>query len=146
MYTAEETYACFFKALQTFVKRSGYGSQTSLSIDVGITEGYMSQIMTRKRQAPFSMQVALAAAAGYSYVDFLLSGRRFLSSKDPGLDFVVKDDINHIMQTIHPYFRELQKIKEIFASGEKPAIDALTATVSGLHRGLEARHKKKQTG
>lgn len=146
MYTPSETYACFIKALQTYVDREGHGVQNILALEARISEGYMSQIMNRKRRAPFNTQVNLAAAAGYPYVEFLLSGQRFLTSRDKDLDFIDDGDINHIMHTVRPYFRELQKIKEILNSGEESLINALIGTVNGLHATLESQHKKKRTG
>ncbi len=64
------------------VSEEGY-AQNILAIESGKSEAYISQILNKKRNAPFKTQVILAKVCGYTYEDFLALGRRLLEGVSP---------------------------------------------------------------
>lgn len=78
-----KTYEYFYKLLTHIVEQRGHGVQVVLAIDTGVSDGHISQVINGKRKASFDLQVAIAKALGYSYLDFMEQGRRLVEG-EPG--------------------------------------------------------------
>ena len=86
-----DTYDYFLAALSHTVKKTGRGAITSIAIDAGISHGYLSQILSKKKskKAGFQAQINIAKACGSSYEDFLMLGKKLLKE---GLEAEAADD------------------------------------------------------
>jgi hypothetical protein len=65
----------FYLALNKVVTERGWGFQTTIHHETGLSESYVSQILNRKRMPSMKAQVKIARACGYEYGDFLLLGK-----------------------------------------------------------------------
>ena len=75
-----DTYDYFLAALSHTVKKMGRGAITTIAIEAGVSQGYLSQILNKKKakKAGFQAQLKIAKACGYSYEDFLMVGKKLL--------------------------------------------------------------------
>ncbi len=69
--------------LSYVIAQRGHGAQIVLAIDTGVSEAHISQIISGKGRASFDLQVAIARALGYGYLDFMEQGRRLVEG-EPG--------------------------------------------------------------
>ncbi len=81
MDNTDRTYQYFLTALRHVLKDQIPALDVALNADV--SEPYISQIKTGKRQAGFNGQVKIANACGYEYLDFLLLGKQIANPEIP---------------------------------------------------------------
>ncbi len=75
MYTQSDIYSFFIKALKNLIDAKIL-SQKSLAIEIGVSDSYVSQILTGKRMAAEDKQELIAKAFKFSLRDFIEFGRR----------------------------------------------------------------------
>ncbi|MEW5736347.1 MAG: hypothetical protein AB1921_15990 [Thermodesulfobacteriota bacterium] len=68
-------YLYFLSALKHWVSEEGRGAQNYLAASAKKSGSYVSQILRDVAPASFDVQVELAQACGYDYMDFLALGR-----------------------------------------------------------------------
>jgi phage repressor protein C with HTH and peptisase S24 domain len=68
----------FRAALRYAVEKKGWGSRMELAINAGLSEGYISQIINDKRNPSFDVQRRIAKTFDFSYLDFLVLGKKIL--------------------------------------------------------------------
>lgn len=95
------TYETFLASLNWCMKEKGI-SQSDLAIDTGLSNEYISYILSRKKNAGFNSQVKIAEACGYEYAYFL----RLNSSCEP------KRTPDHIKEEMTSK-QEIEYLKEI---------------------------------
>jgi hypothetical protein len=72
MKRAKKEYEYFLKALELCLGQ--WGAQNRAAVGADVSDGYISQIVNRKKHASFDVQVAIARAFEYEYIDFLKMG------------------------------------------------------------------------
>jgi transcriptional regulator with XRE-family HTH domain len=105
----------FRTALLGILAEKGRGAQNTLSIDAGLSDAYVSQIINGKRHATQKTQVRIAEALGMDYVDFLALGKK-LTTGDAGMK---NDDEDYIKQTV---LKHLDAIIELQRALNKMAV------------------------
>lgn len=81
----------FFSALKAFQKSYGHGVQKFIAIGAEVTTGYISRffkLLKDESKIPnekisFEIQVKIAEACGYDYIDFLQLGKKILDGETP---------------------------------------------------------------
>lgn len=63
-------------ALSHIVNERGRGTQNTLSIDTGLSDAYISQVIAGKRSPSVNVQIKIVKALGIDYLDFLALGKK----------------------------------------------------------------------
>lgn len=71
----------FRKALVYIVNERGRGSQNTISIDTGLSDAYISQVIAGKRSPSLDVQIKIVSALGIDYLDFLTLGKKLTEAK-----------------------------------------------------------------
>lgn len=66
----------FRQALVHIVNERGRGVQNTLSIDTGLSDAYISQVIAGKRAPSMNVQSKIVNALGIDYLDFLALGKK----------------------------------------------------------------------
>lgn len=64
-------------------EKNGYGGQTIIAQEMGVSLQYINQIVKKKKKPGFKSQVKLAEACGYKLEEFLQLGKDVLSKEKP---------------------------------------------------------------
>lgn len=156
----------FYAVLDRLIQETGWGGQVALSIGAHLSEGYLSQVINRKRRPSFDAQVKIANALGYQYIDFLLLGEKLLRSENPltPADFAVmvreikefhslgqRADISlrdvaaeHFMSGWPPEIREAcRTVKKILEAGEPTTAEALKMNIAAFAKLIDSQARNE---
>ena len=142
----------FFAALEEFKKSYGHGIQNYLAVSTGASKGYISQLFQvfkgKKLEdvtVSFELQVKIAQACKFDYVDFLNRGKEILEGNGsaipplsvPNLDKNLTSELSsEILQTV------LNEINVKITDKQKKAI--VKILISNLKE-AEAKNKAEIT-
>jgi len=73
----------FRNALVRIVNERGRGAQNTLSIDTGLSDAYISQVIAGKRTPSMKVQIKIVKSLGIDYLDFLAQGKK-ITEDEPG--------------------------------------------------------------
>lgn len=128
----DELQELFLLATRFFYKRykkSG-GSQGKLAKELGITNSYLSSVVSGARKASLDLQSQIADRLYGPYDKFLAAGRRIREGLDPLEDEIEKpvDSIEKLLASLTHYVIDHQRIeKELKVSQEKYRDISLTS-------------------
>jgi len=100
----------FRTALIGILAEKGRGGQNTLSIDAGLSDAYISQIINGKRHATQKTQVRIAEALGMDYVDFLALGKALTKGEAE----VKKDDDDYFKQNLLKHLDAIIELQRAF--------------------------------
>lgn len=82
MESIESAYENFHVALRHLAEREGRGFQTFLSQKIGVSLGFINQVLKGEvKKAGFETQVKIANALGYDYLEFMKLGSRLIRER-----------------------------------------------------------------
>jgi len=78
--SVDNTYKYFLKALEQWIKKTGYGHKKLLSLGCECGKSQITQLLNpdRKNPIPFHRQVQISETCGMPYIEFLQHGKALL--------------------------------------------------------------------
>ena len=113
---AGEQQEIFMLALKYFYEKykTRGGTQKKLASRLGVTQSYISAVLTNTKKASIELQERLANILYGPYEEFLLVGRRIQSGLEPEL--IIKsdrdDEIESLISKLSHYIRDYQRIEK----------------------------------
>ena len=95
-----DTYDYFLAALKHYCQTEGRSSQSYLAAATKLSEGFISALLSGIKRAGTKSQDALAHAAGYELVDFLLLGRSILTGEPMRKGRGVMDEFHNLCEIL----------------------------------------------
>ena len=75
----DPVYEKFYAALKIQLETNWFRKQSVLGDEIGISKGYMSEVVKKKKKLTFEFREKLASVCGYTYEEFLNLGERALN-------------------------------------------------------------------
>ncbi|MFC1895065.1 helix-turn-helix domain-containing protein [Thermodesulfobacteriota bacterium] len=128
----------FRQGLAFLLKQRGWGSETSLATEIGLSQSYVNRIKHGLKDPSLLAMHAIADALGMTYESMIHLGRRLI---EEGQNIDMKEVIDEQDESQRP--RELGppipsdvyfKLKEIFRYGDKEVRDQLISHIDLCYR------------
>jgi len=135
---AEKNWQYFIAALESRLKIEGRGSQTAMSVDTKLSEGYISQIK-RGKNTTFKNMVKMADSLGFPYLSaFLEYGQKIVDGEVPGkTGEIIQYPRNGFQGELNDLFAKLRRIKK----NDPAKFEKIMGYIDGIAAGLGETRK-----